>query len=414
MGPVLLKRLSDERLGGCLAKGEAAAFDELYRRYSHRLAAYAGNLLDDPAAGDDVAQTALLKAYQALRAGKVPDAVRPWLYRIAHNAAIDLTLRRRELPSDDLPESATERPFSAPLLAAIGALTEHQRRVYVLRELHGLRMDETARELGLSTTQVEQALFAARNRLAEHLVFGERLGCPSVRRLAAGPLDTHERRAIKAHLRACRECRGSLGSRAAVLKWFPVLPLDWLRGILTLGGGAPAAAKLGAVVAATTLAVGVPVAVRTHDLQLATRTHHTAGHRTAKLSRAPALAPAAGTAIRLVSEPVRLTQPLLVRTSPPPLAARLVDHREANGEDKHPGGPATQADGKPDGAPRPALSVDGPNGSGSSGGSSDGGSSDSGAAAGSGSDGGSSRGGDSGSGSSGGGSGDGGSSQGGD
>jgi hypothetical protein len=41
------------------------------------------------------------------------------------------------------------------------ALPDRQRRVYVLRELHGLRIDETAAELGLTAAQVEQSLFAA-------------------------------------------------------------------------------------------------------------------------------------------------------------------------------------------------------------------------------------------------------------
>jgi DNA-directed RNA polymerase specialized sigma24 family protein len=41
------------------------------------------------------------------------------------------------------------------LLTAIAALPIRQRRVYVLRELHGLRIDETAAELGLTGQQVE-------------------------------------------------------------------------------------------------------------------------------------------------------------------------------------------------------------------------------------------------------------------
>ena len=104
MSPRLLARLSDETLGGRLALGEAAAFDELYRRYSHRLAAYGAHLLGDQTAGDDVAQATLLKAYTALRAGRVPETVRPWLYRVAHNTAIDLFARRREYPVADVPE----------------------------------------------------------------------------------------------------------------------------------------------------------------------------------------------------------------------------------------------------------------------------------------------------------------------
>ena len=182
MSPFLLRRCSDEALGGRLASGEAAAFDELYRRYVHRLAAYGAHLLGDPAAGDDIAQSTLLKAYNALRAGSVPARVKPWLYRIAHNTAIDLVARRREIPAAVLPEQASppaDQNGSA-LVAALAALPERQRGVYVLRELHGLRIDETAAELGLTTAQVEQSLFAARNRLAELLVFGDRLNCVTV------------------------------------------------------------------------------------------------------------------------------------------------------------------------------------------------------------------------------------------
>jgi RNA polymerase sigma-70 factor (ECF subfamily) len=266
VSPLLAKRLSDESLGSRLASGEAAAFDELYRRYVHRLAAYGAHLLGDGAAGDDVAQATMLKAYGALRDGRVPDRMKPWLYRIAHNVAIDLVVRRREWPTAELPErgSTDAAPVAGALVAALEALPERQRRVYILREVHGLRIDETAAELSLSAAQIEQSLFAARNRLAEHLVFGDRLTCVSVQRLAAGPLDRDERRGLKSHLRSCSSCRNGLGLRGRALG-APSVTLEWLRGVLAgaLGGGAPAAAKVGVAVATVSFAAGVPAAVET-------------------------------------------------------------------------------------------------------------------------------------------------------
>ncbi len=270
MSPLLFKRLSDENLGSRLASGEAAAFDELYRRYAHRLAAYGSHLLGDAASGDDVAQAAMLKAYAALRDGRVPDRMKPWLFRIAHNAAIDLVARRRELSTDTLPEqpSAEREPFAGALLEALATLPDRQRRVYVLREVHGLRIDETAAELGLTAAQVEQSLFAARNRLAEQLVFGDRLNCVTVQRLAAGPLDASERRALKTHLRTCNDCRQTMGLRGRALSLFPTgTGFEWLRGLGAglIGGGGPVAAKVGAVVATATIVGGGTVAVeRTH------------------------------------------------------------------------------------------------------------------------------------------------------
>lgn len=257
MSPFLLRRLTDELLGSRLAAGEAAAFDELYRRYLHRLAAYGAHLLGDASSGDDVAQSTLLKAYGALRDGRVPERMRPWLYRIAHNTAIDLATRRRELPVAALPDRiAPNAESSGALTAALAALPDRQRRVYVLRELHGLRIDETAAELGLGTQQVEQALFAARNRLAELLAFGGRLNCVAVRRLATGPLDGDERRALKSHLRSCADCRDTVQLRGRAFGLTAGAALDWLRGLAAtaVGGSAPIAAKLGAVVAASSLA----------------------------------------------------------------------------------------------------------------------------------------------------------------
>jgi RNA polymerase sigma-70 factor (ECF subfamily) len=296
VSPLFFKRLSDESLGSRLASGEAAAFDELYRRYSNRLAAYGSHLLGDAASGDDVAQATMMKAYAALREGRVPDRMKPWLYRIAHNAAIDLVVRRRELPSDDLPDTPTvdREPFAGVLIEALATLPDRQRRVYVLREVHGLRIDETAAELALTAPQVEQALFAARNRLAEQLVFGDRLNCVTVQRLAAGPLDGAERRALKTHLRGCGECRQMVGLRGRALTLFPGAGgLEWLRGLGAglIGGGAPAAAKVGALFATATVAAGVPVAV-----EHTTRQH---AHR-ATLPLAAAITPAPRVTARAV------------------------------------------------------------------------------------------------------------------
>ncbi len=335
VSPLLLRRLSDEQLGNRLASGEAAAFDELYRRYVHRLSAYGANLLGDAASGDDVAQSALLKAYGALRDGRVPDRVKPWLFRIAHNSAIDLVVRRRELPSAELPEGSTgsgepvER--SGELVAALASLPERQRRVYVLRELHGLRIDETAAELGLSSTQVEQSLFVARNRLAEQLVFGDRLNCVAVQRLVSGPLDRDERRALKTHLRSCPACRGTLGIRGRALELLPVASLDWLRGLFAglATGGAPAAAKIGAVVVTATFAAGVSGAADQASHHPRPFVHHAA----ASVSRRH---PPQSTIARLPAQPSVVSADRLVsRVTVVPAShpAQVENHRRGRGDD---------------------------------------------------------------------------------
>jgi RNA polymerase sigma-70 factor (ECF subfamily) len=317
VSPLLFKRLSDESLGSRHASGEAAAFDELYRRYVNRLAAYGSHLLGDAASGDDVAQATMLKAYAALRSGRLPEKMKPWLFRIAHNAAIDLVARRREFATEHLPEqpSADREPFAGALVEALATLPDRQRRVYLLREVHGLRIDETCAELGLTAAQVEQSLFAARNRLAEQLVFGDRLNCVTVQRLAAGPLDASERRALKTHLRSCHECRGSLGLRGRALTLVPsATGLEWLRGLGAglIGGGAPAAAKVGAVFATATIVGGGTVAVEKGQHQHARRT----------VLKVVPVAPVAQTTRRA---------PLVAATAP--VHRVVAEHRETSSDD---------------------------------------------------------------------------------
>ena len=421
MSPLLLRRLSDESLGRRLAAGEAAAFDELYRRYVHRLAGYGAQLLGDAADGDDVAQSSLLKAYGALRDGRVPDRVKPWLFRIAHNTAVDLVVRRREIPAESLPErAAPERGAEGgALVAALASLPDRQRHVYALREVHGLRIDETAAELGLTNAQVEQALFAARNRLAEHLVFGDRLSCVAVRRLASGPLESDERRALKTHLRSCAECRRCVPASGRVLGVLPAGPADWLRALpgLLAGGGAPAAVKVGAVVATATLATGAPIAYDItrdqsprHALAVPAVRHHVARprarppvHHPSVVARVPVVP-----APELVSETHRTTEHV---SAPKQVAAPRAEERhrgrgpgsgsedrrsrEDSGpsapaavvtttEDHHDGAPSIRTVTTTDGSPAVALST-GDGGGSSSGSGSDGG----GSSGGGGSDGGS-------------------------
>ncbi len=381
MSPLLLRRLSDEQLGSRLASGQAAAFDELYRRYVHRLAAYGANLLGDGASGDDVAQSALLKAYGALRGGRLPDRVKPWLYRIAHNTAIDLVARRRELPFAELPEGATGSgepvESSGALVAALASLPERQRRVYVLRELHGLRIDETAAELGLSSSQVEQTLFVARNRMAEHLVFGDRLNCVAVQRLAIGPLDADERRALKTHLRSCSGCRATLGLRGRALGLLPAASFDWLRGLFAglATGGAPAAAKVGAIVVTATFAAGVSGATDQashHARPVITQAAAPVTHRRGPVS--PGATAPAGT-------PAPSTSPLVFSPATAVSRTQPVDHHHGSRSERRsqlPGPAEIQHRGGSDGGSgtgssgRPQTS-DGGGGSGDSGSGSDGG-----------------------------------------
>jgi RNA polymerase sigma factor (sigma-70 family) len=260
---------SDEQLTTAVSAGDSDAFEELYRRYAGPLAAYGSRVLRDRSRGEDVAQTSLMRAYDALQRGTEPLRVKPWLYKIALNTALELKAKHGDVldgDSADRPDTSDDfRDARADILAGVERLPERQQKVFVLREIHGLPVSEVATRLDLTSQQVEQALFAARNRLAESLVFGERIACETIRSLDRSQLTHYERRAVKSHVRACPSCRRSAPFGLSSI-------LFWLRdGWAWLAGGASASAvKVGAITVAAGLVGGAPVVAS----QLAGRLDH--------------------------------------------------------------------------------------------------------------------------------------------
>src|SRR5215212_10528658 len=101
-GSSLLKLQTDDRLVALARDGHEAAFATIVERYGTQLSRYATRLVG-PDRGEDAVQQAFVNAHAALIANpeKTID-LRPWLYRIVHNSALN-TLRgaRDELPLGD-------------------------------------------------------------------------------------------------------------------------------------------------------------------------------------------------------------------------------------------------------------------------------------------------------------------------
>ena len=172
-GAPLLRAQSDERLVDLVRAGNDAAFEAIVGRYRRPLLRYCSGFMSE-ARAEDAVQTALVSAYDALRASRGEMYLRPWLYRIAHNAALN-ALRDRGLHHEELADEAVgvERPDQAfergerlrDVLAAVSALPDRQRDAMVLRELEGRSYEEIATELGVTGGSVRQLLNRGRNTL---------------------------------------------------------------------------------------------------------------------------------------------------------------------------------------------------------------------------------------------------------
>jgi RNA polymerase sigma factor (sigma-70 family) len=251
-------RLGDEMLAGRAAAGNGAAFTALYERYYGPLLGYTRSILLDAEDARDATQNALESALRALPGREPGRPLRPWLYKIAHNEAIDIIRRRR--PQSELtqasepivpgPEAdAEQRGRLAELVDDLRTLPERQRGALVMRELNGLSYDDIGLALGLSNEAARRAVFDARSALHDALD-GRATACDSVRHsISDGDRRSLRARGIRAHLRSCDDCASfqrSIGARRADLHMIA----PWLSGAAVMGAlGAGGASGGGALLA---------------------------------------------------------------------------------------------------------------------------------------------------------------------
>ena len=172
----LLRLRSDEQLLALFRAGREDAFRAIHDRYHERLLAYVRHMLRGHSEAEDVVQDVFMRASSALRTGEREIAVRPWLYRVAHNRCIDYVRRAPAAPlqPDELlpggidPVAAAEqREDLRRLVADLHALPEQQRSALIIRELEGLSYDDLATTLGVTVPAVKSLLVRARTGLAE-------------------------------------------------------------------------------------------------------------------------------------------------------------------------------------------------------------------------------------------------------
>src|SRR4051794_1798524 len=165
---------SDPRLVGLAREGRDQAFEEIVRRYRAPLVAYASGIVPDHHA-EDVVQEALTKAHAALARSDSEISLRPWLYTIVRNRALNAL--RDEPVHDHLdesvdgvpqpPEVAARREELAELTDKVRSLPGPQREAIVKRELEGRSHEEIATSLGVSAGAVRGLIYRARTTLRD-------------------------------------------------------------------------------------------------------------------------------------------------------------------------------------------------------------------------------------------------------
>ena len=178
--------LADYELVARALTGTDASFDELVRRYQRPIVSYVYRMTGDYEAALDLTQDVFIKVYGSLARYRAEFKFSTWIYRIAHNAAIDY-LRRcgprtqeletedgyvRPIPSGVLtPEQESEhRERRTEIEDVIRQLPAAYRELIILRHGHDLSYDEIAEVTGLPLGTVKNRIFRAREAMRSPLI----------------------------------------------------------------------------------------------------------------------------------------------------------------------------------------------------------------------------------------------------
>src|SRR5438067_1781199 len=171
--------------------GDLVAFEELVRRYDRKVLRIAQHITHNQEDAEDAAQDAFLKAFRGLGQFQEKSRFSTWLFRIAVNESLMKVRQRRgfhmvSIEQDeehDSPATPLEIVDWAPnpeqlygqselkeiLAKALRGLSPMYRAVFLLRDVEGLSINETAEVLNLSVLAVKARLMRARLKLRERL-----------------------------------------------------------------------------------------------------------------------------------------------------------------------------------------------------------------------------------------------------
>jgi RNA polymerase sigma-70 factor (ECF subfamily) len=158
--------------------GDERAFEALYDRHSESLLFYLRRLAENGSLAEDLFQQVWLTVYRKISKLKEPAAFRTWLYRIAHNRAMQ-QLRRAHfevpMPEGLEPLEPEPGPFAfeaadiSRLHAALQALSPTHREVIALRYQGGMSYEEIAEVTGNPVGTVRSRLYYARAVLKKQM-----------------------------------------------------------------------------------------------------------------------------------------------------------------------------------------------------------------------------------------------------
>jgi RNA polymerase sigma factor (sigma-70 family) len=173
---------AEPALVAAAASGNAAAFEQLYRRHVGRVYGLCVRLVNgDRAKAEQYAQDAFVRAWENLGGFRGGSRFSTWLHRLTVNVVLgEHRLLKRWVSFEDVPEETVElaEPASHPqaqvadrmdLDRALARLPKGARAVLILHDVEGYRHDEIAELTGIAVGTSKAQLHRARKLMRDYL-----------------------------------------------------------------------------------------------------------------------------------------------------------------------------------------------------------------------------------------------------
>jgi RNA polymerase sigma-70 factor (ECF subfamily) len=182
------KDIPEEEAIRLAQQGDAAAFEQLYRRHSARVYALCLRIVQNEGDAEDLTQEAFLLLFRKIHTFRGEAKFSTWLHRLATNLSL-MRLRKRKHPEVSLdavlePGEDESGPRFEPGVAdlrlsgvvdhvnlsrAIEQLPEGYKKMFILHDVQGYEHHEIAKILGCSSGNSKSQLYKARLRLRDLL-----------------------------------------------------------------------------------------------------------------------------------------------------------------------------------------------------------------------------------------------------
>ncbi len=174
--------IKDETLFAQMRTNDAKAFEQLFKRHYKSLCRRVNTMLNDEEATEDVVQQLFIKIWESRNTLQTPDSVAAYLFTAARNRALNYIKSQARKSSNEIPlnnyhdeaDNRTEEQMDAKelqkaLYAAIDALPEKRREVFVLSRFEGKSYKEIAEIMQISIKTVEAQMGKALSTLREFI-----------------------------------------------------------------------------------------------------------------------------------------------------------------------------------------------------------------------------------------------------